>query len=1190
MYLYGFTLQRASQITQSVHGNFSGTKQQLIAIGRGKILELLRPDATSGKLTTLLTVEVFGVIRSLLPFRLTGGQKDYLVVGSDSGRIVVLEYNPEKNVFERLHMETFGKSGCRRIVPGQYLACDPKGRAIMIAAVEKQKLVYIMNRDSAAHLTISSPLEAHKSHTIVSAIASLDVGFENPMFVCLEANYEDCDQDPTGEAYRQLQQTLTFYELDLGLNHVVRKESVPLDVFGNLLITVPGGSDGPGGVLVCAEDIILWRTYGDHTPVSVRIPHRKALVDSGRGTLISSFAMHRTKTMSFFLLQTEQGDVFKLTIIVADDKVSDLQLKYFDTVPVANSMCLLRNGTLFVASEFSNHFFYQISQLGDNEDEPTYNSAITEPQFFQPRDLLNLTLLDELDSLCPILDCKIADLGNEETPQFYCAAGRGSRSTVRTLRHGLEVSQMALSELPGTPNAVWTVKRHATDLYDSYIVVSFVNATLVLSIGETVEEVTDSGFLATTPTLAVGRVGDDSLVQVYPEGIRHIRSDRRVNEWKAPGKRIITQAAMNEQQVAIALSGGEIVYFELDRAGHLNEYQERLELQAEIMCLGIAAVPYGAQRTRFLAVGLQDATVRLVSLDPADCLQLLSTQALPGRPESLVLVEMGELGEKQAPLYVFIGVDSGVMLRSLVDLVTGDLSDTRTRYLGVRGVRLFRVRVQGYNAVLALSSRPWLAYYYQGQTRVTPLSYDSLDWASMFSSEQCAEGVVAIAKHTLRIFSVDRLGVVFNQVTAPLAHTPRKMIIDPKTNYLYILEGDHNAVSPAMLAAARAASDGMEVEDAPPPKEYGEPRMGRCRWSSNIRVFDPAKNQTIHLLPMDPNEMATSMAIVQFPRGVGEMAPYLVVGTVRDFDPEHNLYSACFINTYQFVGDDERRPNLELVHKTAVEFVPSALLGLHGRLIAGVGRLLRLYEMGRRKLLRKCENKHLPSHVVTLAAIGTRIAVGDMRDSIVFVKFKPSSNQLCIFADDTSPRWCTSVCWLDYSTVAVADKFGSIALLRLPADVSDDVDDDPHINRALWDRGLLNGASQKCEWMASFHVGETVLALQKTALTPGGGEVLAYATMAGALGVLVPFTNKEDIDFFQHLEMFMRTECAPLLGRDHLAFRSFYFPCKSVVDGDLCEQFNALDPRKKRAISDELRRPAADISKKLEDIRNRYAF
>lgn len=46
--------------------------------------------------------------------------------------------------------------------------------------------------------------------------AGLDVGFENPMFACLESNYEECDQDPTGDALQQLQQTLTFYELDLG--------------------------------------------------------------------------------------------------------------------------------------------------------------------------------------------------------------------------------------------------------------------------------------------------------------------------------------------------------------------------------------------------------------------------------------------------------------------------------------------------------------------------------------------------------------------------------------------------------------------------------------------------------------------------------------------------------------------------------------------------------------------------------------------------------------------------------------------------------------------------------------------------------------------------------------------------------------------------------------------------------------
>lgn len=50
--------------------------------------------------------------------------------------------------------------------------------------------------------------------------------------------------------------------------------------------------------------------------------------------------------------------------------------------------------------------------------------------------------------------------------------------------------------------------------FDSYIVVSFMNATLILSIGETVEEVTESGFLGTTPTLACSQLGEDALIQV----------------------------------------------------------------------------------------------------------------------------------------------------------------------------------------------------------------------------------------------------------------------------------------------------------------------------------------------------------------------------------------------------------------------------------------------------------------------------------------------------------------------------------------------------------------------------------------------------------------------------------------------------------------------------------------------------
>jgi splicing factor 3B subunit 3 len=147
MHLYNLTILPPSAITCATVGSFSGTRQQDICVSRGGTrLELLRPDPTTGKLSSVVSTEVFGTIRALSSFRLTGGTKDYIILGSDSGRIVVLEFDPSSNTFIKLHQETYGKSGARRVVPGQYLATDPKGRAVMIAAIEKSKLVYILNR------------------------------------------------------------------------------------------------------------------------------------------------------------------------------------------------------------------------------------------------------------------------------------------------------------------------------------------------------------------------------------------------------------------------------------------------------------------------------------------------------------------------------------------------------------------------------------------------------------------------------------------------------------------------------------------------------------------------------------------------------------------------------------------------------------------------------------------------------------------------------------------------------------------------------------------------------------------------------------------------------------------------------------------------------------------------------------
>jgi len=314
-------------------------------------------------------------------------------------------------------------------------------------------------------------------------------------------------------------------------------------------------------------------------------------------------------------LQTEYGDIFKVTLTDGGgDRVSELNIKYFDTIAVAISICVLKSGFLFAASEFGNHALYQFKGVGDDDDVVASSANLMEteegfqPVFFRPRRLKNLVRIDPVESLMPIMDMKVSNLFEEETPQIFTLCGRGPRSSLRIVRIGLAVSEMVVSKLPGIPSAVWTVKKNVMDEFDAYIVVSFTNATLVLSIGETVEEVSDSGFLDTAPSLAVSLIGDDSLMQVHPNGIRHIREDGRTNEWQTSGKRTIAKVGSNRLQVVIALNGGELIYFEVDVTGQLMEV-ERNEMSGDVACLDIAPVPKGRLRSRFLAVGSYDKTI-----------------------------------------------------------------------------------------------------------------------------------------------------------------------------------------------------------------------------------------------------------------------------------------------------------------------------------------------------------------------------------------------------------------------------------------------------------------------------------------------------------------------------------------------------------------------------------------------------
>ena len=58
----------------------------------------------------------------------------------------------------------------------------------------------------------------------------------------------------------------------------------------------------------------------------------------------------------------------------------------------------------------------------------------------------------------------------------------------------------------------------------------------------------------------------------------------------------------------------------------------------------------------------------------------------------------------------------------------------------------------------------------------------------------------------------------------------------------------------------------------------------------------------------------------------------------------------------------------------------------------------------------------------------------------------------------------------------------------------------------------------------------------------------------------------------------MRTEYTTLCGRDHTSFRSYYYPVKAIIDGDMCERFSSLDAARQKTISEELDRTPNEVT------------
>jgi splicing factor 3B subunit 3 len=833
----------------------------------------------------------------------------------------------------------------------------------MLASVEKNKVVYIVNRNSEGGILISSPHEANQWASLCFAMCALDTGWEHPVFATLEVDYADAEADPSGQMYEKREKQLVYYTVDLGLNHVVKSWSDVVDYTANMVFGVPGGQDGPSGTLVCCEDRIYYR-HDKAQPLMIPIPRRKGPTeDPERKRTVVAGCLHlsRARHEFFFLLQTEDGDVFKLTMTMAEDaqgrqtsQPESMNLKYYETYPVAKQMLLIRKGYIYIAAENGESGLYHVNDLAEDLEFEPWNNFSSEgysadpeeeykPLYFRPRGLQFTNLSVNISSLHPLMRTHVDNPLNEDAPQIYALQGSGNRSAFKTIRHGLDVQEVVSSDLGALDfSNLWSLKHRASDPFHSYLLLTsaYADKTIVLSIGDEVETMEDSPFMATRATLAAQLMGDSTLVQVHARGVHSILESGVVNEWPSPAHRTIVAASANERQLLLGLSSSELAFFFMGDDGVLNQLEEMPEMSGTITALSVGTTPVGQTQAKYAVVGCDDCTIRVLSIELDNPLEARSVQALSAIPSSLEIVDQVDPGSGVSVTYVHIGLQSGLYLRAVIDEVTGELGEVRTKFLGARPTRLFPVHAGGatkqeQQCILACSSRPWLGYNHPLTKLYTlaPLITGTLDAASQFVSEHI-NGMCAIQGGNLLIFELPSIEGRLKSEEVKLNYTPRAMSRHPYVPIWYVAQSDGNTLSQAtkqgLIANKETNGDvKMEAEEDRKGEALEDPEelrrhLGLERatghWASCVSALDPIYNKSITSnIELGENEAALCIAAVPFASRDNHI--YVAVGTGQHMLPPgssaglpEGVTSKGFVHLYK-TSEDGRE--IEFVHKVS---------------------------------------------------------------------------------------------------------------------------------------------------------------------------------------------------------------------------------------------------------------------------------
>ncbi|KAL4370550.1 DNA damage-binding protein 1 [Arachis hypogaea] len=215
-----------------------------------------------------------------------------------------------------------------------------------------------------------------------------------------------------------------------------------------------------------------------------------------------------------------------------------------------------------------------------------------------------LCYTNPIQNITPILDMAVVDYHDEKHDQVFACSGEAPEGSLRIIRSGISVDKLIRTApiYQGVYGA-WTVRMKITDSYHSFLVLSFVEQTRILSVGLSFTDVTDSvGFQPNVCTLACGLFSDGLLVQIHKSTVRlclptkgaHAEgvsmSSPICTSW-SPDNMTINLGAVGHNFIVVSTSNPCFLFIlgvRLLSAYHYEIYEmHHLGLQNELSCISI---------------------------------------------------------------------------------------------------------------------------------------------------------------------------------------------------------------------------------------------------------------------------------------------------------------------------------------------------------------------------------------------------------------------------------------------------------------------------------------------------------------------------------------------------------------------------------------------------------------------------